>query len=121
MKNYFPFLFLFLLVLSCTKYQSEILKFISSDGVNEISVSATQSAPMDPLKVTVKVKVPKGEKTFFVELSASKLNTDNVKMEWLTNNKGTLTLTHADGQKKVMNVNLNDDKIHVIQEIQNPH
>ena len=72
---------------------------------------------MDPLKVTVKVVVPKGDKTFFVELNASKLDAENVKMEWLSEDKGTLTLTHADGEKKVMNMDFSGDKIHVIQDI----
>ena len=121
MKKLFPgFLFL-LFIFGCTKYQSELLKFKSAGGINEINVSAEKTAPMDPLKVAIKVIVPKGEKSFLVELNASKLDSSNVKMVWLSEHTGSLTLLHSDEQTKVMTIDLTGDKIYVIQEVNPQH
>lgn len=115
-----PFFFLILFVTACaTDYGP--FEFKSPDGGDRsITITGNKATIAAPVMVTVHLVVPKGEKYFTIELAALSLSEENLRVDWENNDKGKITLTQGDGSTKVLDFHLQDDKVHVIQDIKLP-
>ncbi len=112
------FLFAWLLSLcACTNKSYGPFVYESPEKNRKVEVSGTQTVVLDPIKVKVTVTVPKGDKTFFLELNTPVLDTANITMEWITNDRAKMSLKQPDDTYKVLNFNLQDDRIHMVQDL----
>jgi hypothetical protein len=103
------FLPLALLLASCGG-PIESITFKSPNGDRSIDVSGERTSPAGPIKVTVKLNVPKSSKSFTFQHQASSLTKDNVTATWNNNARCKLTFKLDDGETWEVETFLLDDK-----------
>ncbi|MFN8393497.1 MAG: hypothetical protein U0176_02355 [Bacteroidia bacterium] len=92
----------------------EEMQFKSPNGDNVIEIKGERESPAAPITVGVTITSPKGSESFKFEHQAGSLTKDNVKPDWLDNNRCNITFTYDDGKTWVLEVYVTEDKIQAI-------
>lgn len=89
----------------------------SPDGKTLISVKAKKSATFDPYFVSMEVKDNgKSIGSLQFEISASTIDSNNVKFNWQDSQHCTIELSHSDGEKRVFSYRANGANV-ILQEL----
>ena len=102
MRKYTFLILLVYLTVSCTNKKSEVFTSNNSTNTLEVSVSASQIVAFDPWLAEISVSNLKTGQTFTVEQEVviDKLNEENLKFDWISDNKCFVKITQKDGSVK---------------------
>lgn len=106
--------FLLVLVFAGCGGPIEEMQFKSPNGDNVIDIKGERESPAAPITVAVKITSPNGSDSFKFEHQSGSLTKDNVKPNWLDNNRCNITFTYDDGKTWVLEVIVTEDKIQAI-------
>lgn len=114
--------FLFFIT-GCSTGPIEDLSFSSPEGGVVVEVSGSVPAPLDPIRVTMLVKIPEKskERDLSFDFHGGSMTMENVKAEWETNYKGKIIFTQQDDSQVLVNIRVNDLGLQITQDFIDPN
>jgi len=106
----FIFTFLTIATFSCSEKKVE-KSFASEDKKVTLHVSAIQRAAFDPYLTNVNVKGFGHDENLSFEIYSNSLTDADIKMSWVSNSKGKLTIKEGDGNIRKFSFSISDTRI----------